>query len=125
MKFELGRSYSRRMITQELGGNYQKFLPFHKGKVVCGLFRKDLNPDAPEEILPGDTPEIIRCAKVFAEQKHAIPVFVRINDDDLELEYVGKWKVGRAPNVDPLQLKARSKRARRGDISMILTLEPE
>jgi|SRR5579864_2022752 len=124
MTFIVGERYFRREITKELHGNYQKYLPFHKGSVVCGLLRENLNPDAPEEILPGNTPEIRHYALVFARQECAIPIFVKRRDRDKKLEYVGNWKVAQPPITDPAEIKRRAARADgRNNISMVLKLE--
>jgi hypothetical protein len=124
MTFLVGQRYARRVITQETQGNYQKYLPFHNGQVVCGLVRQDLNPDAPEEILPGDTDEIRHYAWVFARQDYPVPIFVKRQDRDKELEFVGNWKVAQFPITDPAEIKKRAERAGgRSDISMILRLE--
>jgi len=42
-----GNQYSRRQIHDLLGGGIQSYLPHKNGQVVCGCFRKDLNPLAP------------------------------------------------------------------------------
>jgi hypothetical protein len=124
MTFVVGQCYSRREITQKTHGNYQKYLPFHKGHVVCGLLRQDLNPDAPEEILPGDTAEICHYAAVFARQEYAVPIFVNRGDHDKKLEFVGNWKVAQPPITDPAEIKIRAERAGgRDDISMVLKLK--
>ena len=49
--FELGKCYTRETIAvQDTVG----YLPLDgNGKVEAGCFRSDLNPDAPEIILPG------------------------------------------------------------------------
>jgi hypothetical protein len=124
MKFIVGERYFRREITQELHGNYQKYLPFHNKSVVCGLLREDLNPGAPEEILPGNSAEIQHYALVFARQKDAIPIFVKRRDRDDRLEYVGNWKVAQPPITDHAEIKKRAARAGgRNNISMVLKLE--
>ena len=44
--FVFGQSYTRGAIRQALGGDLSSSLPHRDGRVVCGCFRPDLNPDA-------------------------------------------------------------------------------
>ncbi len=43
----LNKTYTREEIHEMLGGDMQSYLPHKDGKVVCGCFRLDTNPDAP------------------------------------------------------------------------------
>jgi hypothetical protein len=45
--FEIGRTYARRAISEELGGNPQSALPHSNGKVLCACLKPENNPDAP------------------------------------------------------------------------------
>ena len=58
--FELGQAYTRPEIRAAAGGGLQDYLPPADGVVVCGCFNPDLNPDAPDVILPGFGPGIER-----------------------------------------------------------------
>ena len=57
--FGHGKSYRRDAIAAGVGGGgLQTYLPTVDGRVVCGCFRTDVNPGAPEVILPGTGPTI-------------------------------------------------------------------
>ena len=51
--FTEGQCYTRKTISELLGGNVRDFFPHGKKHVVCGCFRKNLNSGAPSEVLPG------------------------------------------------------------------------
>src|SRR5207245_2801322 len=80
-----------REIPQGLVGDLSSYLPHRDGRVVCGCFRPDLNPDAPDVILPGRGPKVERWARVFATQPDFIPCFVKA--DTNAWEYVGRFCV--------------------------------
>jgi hypothetical protein len=77
MSFQLGKHYTREEIHDEVGGGTEEYLPTKQGRVVCGAFRPDANPDAPMIILPGLGPKIEKTADMFAKQAGAIPVFLK------------------------------------------------
>ena len=88
---------------------------------LCGCFRPDLNPDAPDVILSGRGPKIERWARVFATQRDFIPCFVKAATN--AWEYVGRFRVRRVIS-DTVELGARARAASRPpkDLSMILYL---
>src|SRR4051812_28910981 len=47
-------------LAARRSGGLQDYLPHINGRVVAGCFSKDLNPQAPNVILPGTGPEIER-----------------------------------------------------------------
>ncbi len=115
-----GKSYSRAQISKKLGGGVQDFLP-HSGKhVVCGCFKRKFNPNAPGEVLPGNTDNKRRWAQQFYDQREAVPIFVKQARN--HWEYVGLW---RCVNLDTniKRVKAANRSARRSDVAMILTLK--
>jgi hypothetical protein len=67
-RFKQGRPYNRSQISNLLGGQTTGFLPMFNGHVVCGCFRRQYNPDAPEILLPGDLARIIEPAELFCRQ---------------------------------------------------------
>lgn len=71
------RIYSRRQIHQALGGGVQEYLPHVGGKVVCGCFTSAVSPHAPEVVLSGSGPNIRRWAETFAQQRNAVPIFLK------------------------------------------------
>ena len=48
-----GESYTRDHIHEILGGEKVSYLPQKDGKIVCGCFSSDANPEAPYVILVG------------------------------------------------------------------------
>ena len=119
--FACRRTYTRAEIRQALGGDLSSSLPHRDGRVVCGCFRPDLNPDAPDVILPGRGPKIERWARAFATQRDFIPCFVKA--DTNAWEYVGRFRVRRVIS-DAVELRARARAASRPpeDLSMVLYL---
>jgi hypothetical protein len=120
MPFQVGEYYTRAAICQELGGSLQAYLPYVGGTVVAGCFRGDLNPGAPNELLPGNTPHRVRWAEVFAGQTQYIPIYMKERNG--RWKHAGEWrvidKVTRAADIT-----AAANRTNRDDISMILVLE--
>jgi len=77
MDFKKGEEYSLDQISSVLGGETQSYLPQRSGRIVCGRFTKDMNPDAPFTVLVGDLPKVRRKAEIVAAQKEPIPVFIK------------------------------------------------
>lgn len=120
--FNADKCYTRNQISRELGGGIRDYLPHRDCEVVCGCFRTDLNPDAPGEILPEDTPDKVRWAKVFASQKHSVPVFLKIKRNCWQ--YAGMWHVKDVIG-ERGEVKTREQRTGRKRIAMILRLVEE
>jgi hypothetical protein len=74
-KLVKGRSYRWREIGQLVGHEPHGYLTQFGQKIVCGCFRKDLNPDAPSIVLPGG--KWVAKARLFQRQGTPIPVFVK------------------------------------------------
>ena len=104
--FTLGRKYTRKEISNTLGGSEIDFLPTENGEVVCGCFRLEHNPDAPNVVLPGTGVVIERTAKIFCAQEHHVPIFIRCRVN--EWEYVGDYKSVRH-STDPVEIAAHHK----------------
>ena len=98
MAFELNHTYSRKEISELLGGSTQTYLPFKQGQVTCGCFRVEekYNPDAPEEVMFGcevPQPDVEKVAEmVYAQglRGGAVPIFIYRGDN--EWEYVGDYQ---------------------------------
>ena len=73
----VGKRYTRAQIQQVYGGGIQTYLPNRDGRVTCGCFDTTLNPRAPEAILVGHGPDILRTARLLVRQGGAIPVFLK------------------------------------------------
>lgn len=88
--FVLGALYTRREISDKIGGSMQSYLPRANGRVVAGCFTTELNPEAPFEVLVGDGVEILKSARALAVQGGFIPVFMKI--DVNQWEYAGDFR---------------------------------
>jgi hypothetical protein len=122
--FAVGTRYTRVAIQNKLGGSTRGFLPFVNGRVVCGCFRGELNPDAPDIILPGDLNLIQEVAEMFCRQRFPVPIFL---EHDGLWEYAGDYRVG-SWTKNKKEISLHQKRAAREvrrtvPISRILFLE--
>ena len=123
MDFQLARHYTRQQIHDEVGGGVEEYLPARDGRIVCGAFRPDTNPDAPMIILAGKSAKIRKAAEQFAAQTDAVPVFLK--RDANRWQYVGRFRVQRA-STDPADIAKHEKRANRQNaVSIVLFLERE
>lgn len=80
MPFVVGEAYTRDQIYAEFKGEKQSFLPQHDGRIVCGCFRTDFNPDAPRVVLVSsseDDGNVLKKAKLLVAQGGTIPVFLK------------------------------------------------
>lgn len=120
-QFTVRHLYSRREIADVLGGGVQDYLPHRDGRVVCACVVPELNPDAPEVILAGTGPDIVRWGDVFASQHEFVPVFLKRATN--AWQYVGDFRVAER-SVDPEQIARWAAVSNRvGEISMVLYLE--
>lgn len=85
--------FTRDRISAILGGSTVWFLPTVGGKVVCGCFNRDYNPEAPDIILPGTGPMIERTAEQFCLQDYPIPIFIK--QAPKKWEYFGHYQAAR------------------------------
>jgi hypothetical protein len=123
MQFKTGQTYSRKIISDSLGGSIHHYLPFKYGRVVCGCFEANAryNPDAPEKVTYGPGPIVEDSAKRVREQGNqgeSIPVF--LFRDKGEWEYKGRYRcIGHSRDRDKLK-KEMGKNPERGPIVGIL-----
>jgi hypothetical protein len=129
MVFELGKCYRRESIAVE--DTEERYLPLDgAGKVAAGCFRYDLNPDAPDIVLPGTGPIIESSADEFRLGGYAVPTFIKL--DVGEWQYVGNYRVAnssKAPElIEQHQKRAeqygRTRTRREWKITQVLYLEP-
>jgi hypothetical protein len=118
--FRIGATYSRREIHKRLGGGLQDYLPHVKGKVVCGCFRKDTNPGAPNVVLPGRGPKIEQSAATFRAQKNPIPIFIKQATN--EWKYVGNFAVD-SWSKDKKVIASYEPVNRKGRVTCVLSLK--
>lgn len=117
--FQIGTCYTRQEIHEKIGGGIQDYLPHVKGKVVCGCFRKDTNPGAPDIVLPRRGCEIMRWAAVFREQRHPVPIFIKQSTN--EWQYVGDFLVDRWSN-DKQIIALHEPASHKGRVTSVLFL---
>jgi hypothetical protein len=123
--FKKSSFYTRDEIHGQLGGSKQWYLPTVNGQVVAACFKKtdDMNPNAPEVILPGTGKIIESTAKQFTKQGVAIPTFIKITTG--QWEYIGNFKVSRQ-SFDLKEIKIHSKNVERKDkVTSVLFLTEE
>ena len=116
--FVRGKTYTRAVIAKAVGGgSLQSYLPTVDGRVVCGCFRTDLNPEAPDLILPGTGPVIQSSAALLCEQGGKIPVFLA--DGNARWRFVGDYEVA-ATSTEAKDIRAH--RGSRGDVTRVIWL---
>jgi len=118
--FIKGHKYTRDEIHSSLGGSVQSYLPTKSGRVVCGAFTLNLNPDAPRIVLPGTGPRIEQSARLFTEQQSAIPIFIKRQVN--QWEYVGLYKVEHLIEDRNIIEEHEKRSGRSNQISMVLFL---
>jgi hypothetical protein len=117
---KIGNVYTRDQIHSMLGGAVQAFLPTKNGRVVCGCFKLEANPDAPEEVLVGIGPQREASARTSVLQQTPIPIFLKGVEG--EWLYVGKYQATRYLNRDH-DLLVKEERAKRADVAGILYMK--
>lgn len=94
MAFKMGQTYSRREISNNLGGDYVSYLPTRDGKVVCGCFKKipKYNPEAPEVVTigRGKGGKVEEAARKISQQHEPIPIF--LSRHNAAWEYIGEYR---------------------------------
>lgn len=121
--FSLRTKYTRKAISEILGGSEIEYLPTENKRVVCGCFTLDHNPEAPDIIIPGTGKVIEREAKLFCEQDYPVPIFLKRRPN--EWEYVGHYKAGRF-STDPADIAAHHKGSITplSEVTRVIFLEP-
>src|SRR3982751_5186307 len=127
MELKLGQKYSRKEISEMIGGSTQIYLPSKDGEILCGCFRPspEYNPDAPEEVIFGPSPSgsgiVEKNAEIVYRQGTPIPVFIFRSNS--QWEYIGNYRcVGHS--LDANLIKERmGKYPERGEIAGILWFE--
>src|ERR1700759_364452 len=89
--FKEGETYTRRQISDQLGGELQTYLPAKSGRVVALCFTNTLNLS--NVILVGLGPTIRARAEMLIDQGGSVPLFRKVKSN--EWRYDGYWKVAR------------------------------
>ena len=127
MSFVVGEAYTRDQIHVELGGETVTYLPQKDGKIVCGCFSTESNPEAPYVILVGgasddaDESLLLKKAKTLLEQEQAIPVFLKHASNHWVFD--GYYRA-KSHTEDPRAIQQKQAAAGRDDVVMVLYLEP-
>src|SRR5262249_31772923 len=115
-----GHQYTRQQIRSRLGGDLIAYLPSSQGRIVCGCFRLDTNPHAPEVILPGTGPAIEGKAATLCRQPGQLPVFIK--RDTNTWEYMGDYRV-RDRSTSSQVIAEHARRAGRSDVTSVIFME--
>jgi hypothetical protein len=115
--FKNGTSYSPGEIHAALGGDLQSYLPHTGQTVVAARLRLDLNPDAPDVILPGTGPMIEQSAEWLVNQHSPVPTFIKRGHG--QFEYVGDYVAVRSSR-DPADIAAHARLSGRKDITSVI-----
>lgn len=118
--FKKGEYYTRKDIHASIGGGVQDFLPHKDGIIVCACVTPEMNPHLPEVILVGEGVQVPRWAKVFAEQKEYIPLFVKRSPS--KWEYLGNFRV-KSISDDAKEIARHKTYSGRTDVVLVLYLE--
>ena len=119
-RFKVGVFYSHADINDAFGGNPNAYLRIRAGRVSCGCFNAQLNPNAPQEILVGTGPQIERSVDILMEQGGVIPVFVKRGTN--QWQYSGLMRPIRLErNPDVVARKARD--GGQKNISAVLSMK--
>jgi hypothetical protein len=127
MLFVVGEVYTRDRIHTILGGETLSYLPQTGGKIVCGCFSPESNPEAPYEILVGGADagesegQILRKARRLSRQDGSIPVFLRRAAN--EWMFDGHYRV-KGLIEDREYIERKQRKAGRSDVVLALLLEP-
>jgi hypothetical protein len=110
-------------VSSCLGFTPTPYLTNAKGKIVCGAFRKDLNPDAPSIVLPGVAKaHWAGNAKLLCRQRQPIPVFTK--EAGLPWEYHGLFKAETCTqNATEITIHQQRAKNRNEPVSLVLFLE--
>ncbi len=126
MPFIPGESYTRDHIHEILGGEKVSYLPQKDGKIVCGCFSTDANPEAPYVILvgrddDGEEHPVEKKANILEAHEEPIPVFLKRASNDWV--YEGSFRVQRVTR-DRQFIEEKQRQAGRNDVVTALILEP-
>ena len=120
MKFEKGKSYTRKDISDKIRGGIQDCLPHFDNEVVAICMRQDLNPNAPKIMLVGKGRDKIKYSEILCGQTKAVPIFIKNAVNDWKCQ--GYYKAAEH-SKDPNVIIDHGRTSRRKDIYMVIHLE--
>ncbi len=115
--FVVGQTYTLDELQSALGGDRMSYLPESGGQVVCGRFKRDMNPLVPYEVWVGDPKNVQRKAARLAGQGGSIPVFIK--DGPNRWFYHGRMEVVEY-NTDPALATQKSPQSGRPVVGVLV-----
>lgn len=115
-----GQSYTRRDISQLLGGDEQSYIPQKDNRIVCGAFDPEMNPEVPRAIYVGEKASVLRKAELLCKQHEPIPVFLKQSTNEWVYDgeyFVADW------TEDPKALERAEQDSGRPSLTRIIYLE--
>ena len=122
MTFIEKKNYTREEIHEALGGGTESYLPSVDKVITCICLNPDLNPKAPNVILPGTGKQIEAKAEWISSQKNALPAFVKKGTN--KWKYRGKYKVV-FYSKEKQYIDYYSEQTGRNDITSVIKLKKE
>lgn len=93
-QFEINNTYTRKKISDVLGGDMVSYLPNKDNRVTCCCLKSNLNisDGSAPIILVGDAPKVIRAANILINQnENNIPIFIKESPNNHK--YIGRFRV--------------------------------
>ena len=120
----MGGFYAWHQIESLVGHSPHGYLTEVEGRIVCGCFKLDLNPDAPDIVLPGTRQDWIEKSMTFRTQSAedptgAAPIFIK--GEGLPWEYVGRYRV-EAITRNLAEIRIHQARTSQNDIGLVMFL---
>ena len=117
-----GHTYSWNELGHRLQFQPDPYLTERNGRIVCACVTQEYNPNAPDILLPGDYPDIVAKAQLFAGQENYVPVLVKGTES--EWNYCGYYRVeAMTTNANEISMHQRCHKLQKVPISMVLFLE--
>lgn len=121
--FIVGNTYKRKEISKQIGGGTVTYLPTKSGIVVAACLTPEKNPEVPNVILCGTGERIAAAGELLADQRPAIPVFIK--RDPNRWEYVGIYRPVASYTSGPDFERAIAASGRdRSDVSRVIVMMP-
>ncbi|MEK7699434.1 MAG: hypothetical protein AAB332_03440 [Planctomycetota bacterium] len=120
MKFEKGKSYTRKDISGRVRGGIQDCLPHFGNEVVAICMKQELNPSAPNIMLVGKGRDKIKYSEILCGQTTTVPIFIKRAVNDWQCQ--GYYKPTKHTK-DPNDIIDHGRTSHRKDIYMVIHFE--
>lgn len=119
----IGELYTHDFICKTFGGDAKSgtYLPQSQQTILCGCFTKKMNLEAPDIVLVGGGPRIMRKAEKLAAQGGTIPIFMKQGTN--QWEYMGKYEFIKL-SKNPIDFESKAIEADRNDVAAALFFRP-